>query len=464
MALGKNNKFIWLGVIAVLLQFTILLCVMPELASRLHHSYNQEIVADGYDQLAANLAAGHGYRFYPETARTLAREPGYPLLLAGLLLVFGSGLIVVKLTNLILALITAWVTLRMAAKLSTDTLPRDTLLFASPPLLFLFHPGTLIAESRGGVEIVFACLVVLVLSSIYRAIESNHWVDYALSGFLLGVTVLVRSTPILFPFFLCMYLLVFERRTPRIVICKNISVMVVAMFIVLSPWIIRNYELAGKFIPTSSMLGVSAQAGQYIGEYLFEGKPFWLLDREAARERDRLAAQMGYQFEDGANGYYQTFYRTQDEIKFSNYLFNRVIDQYRRYPLLLVRCLGQNMFNFWFAGKTWMATAVNALLQIPYLVLAIVGVVVGLRNNESRVIGPVVLFVGYLMLVHLPILCQARYSIPLVPLLSIPCSIGLFSIRKMVLQGRMLRSSNSVGVRADLTGIREGGSAKVTGQ
>ncbi len=48
--------------------------------------------------------------------------------------------------------------------------------------------------------------------------------------------------------------------------------MVLAMMAVLSPWITRNYFLTGKFIPTASVLGVSAQAGQYIGKHQFEGK------------------------------------------------------------------------------------------------------------------------------------------------------------------------------------------------
>ena len=232
--------------------------------------------------------------------------------------------------------------------------------------------------------------------------------------------------------------------------------MIMAMLAVLSPWIIRNYKLTGKFVPTSSVLGVSAQAGQYIGKHLFEGKPFWLLDREAAHERDRLATQMGYQFEDGEKGYYQTFYKSEDEIKFSSYLLNGVIDEYRRSPVLLIRCLGQNILNFWFAGKTWMATAVNALVQLPYLAFAFVGVVVGFRNRESRVIGPLVLFIGYIMAVHLPILSQARYSIPLIPFLSILGSIGLVEVQKRLLQKRIISESDPVeNVRDGFTSIGE---------
>ena len=58
----------------------------------------------------------------------------------------------------------------------------------------------------------------------------------------------------------------------------------VMILTMIASWIARNYMLTGKFIPTGSVLGVSAQAGQYIGKHQFEGKPYWILDREAARE------------------------------------------------------------------------------------------------------------------------------------------------------------------------------------
>jgi hypothetical protein len=444
MSQRLKYRLLWLGILTVIVHVVVLVYVMPKVGVRLHSSYNQDRFADGYDELAANLAAGNGYRFYPETARTLMREPGYPMLLAGLRLMFGSSLAVVKLTNLTLVFVTAWLTMRIAMKLSPNALSQNPILPLIAPLLFLFHPGTLIAEGRGGIEIIFALLLTLYLLTVYRAIENNRWHDYAVSGTVLGITVLVRSTPILFPCFLFTYLLLFGQRASRLAIFRNISVMIIAMLTVLSPWILRNYSLTGKFVPTSSVLGVSAQAGQYIGEHLFEGKPFWLLDREAARERDQLAIQMGYPFEDGKEGYYQTFYKSEDEVRFSNYLLGRVITEYRRSPVLLARCLGQNAFNFWFAGKTWMATAVNVVVQLPFLIFAFIGFAGSLKTKQFAVVGPLVLLMGYIVIVHTPILAQARYSIPLVPLLSILASLGLVAALR-----RLNETGMALGVRSE---------------
>jgi 4-amino-4-deoxy-L-arabinose transferase-like glycosyltransferase len=445
-----DNRLIALGALIVIVHAALLFVVMPALSNRLAPSYNQNKFTDGYDDLAANLLAGNGYRFYPDTAKTLMREPGYPVFVAGLWLVFGRSFMVVKITNMILALSTAWLMVRLAEKLPPDVLPRNGLLLLAPPLLFLFHPATLTAESRGGVEIVFALMVTLLLLSLYRAMETDRWWDYAASGIVLGITVLVRSTPMLFPLFLLMYLLLFERRRVAMrTICRNIAVLIVSMLAVLSPWIIRNYSLTGAFVPTASVLGISAHAGQYIGAHIFEGKPMWLLDREASRERDRLAMKLGYAFEDGAQGYYQSFYKSQDEVKFSKYLTGLVAAEYRRSPMLFARCLGQNVFNFWFAGKTWAATAANAVIQLPYLVFALIGMVYSVKNKERAVVPILILFIGYVMAVHLPILAQARYSMPLLPLVSILATVGLVAVRKRSIETTATSTVSFASTRGD---------------
>lgn len=428
MSYWLRNRMIALSLLVVVVHTLLLFLVIPALSSRLAPSFNQERYADGYDQLAESLVAGNGYRFYPDTASTLMREPGYPLFLAGLFSVAGESFVAVKLANMILALATASLIVVLVKRSARDGRTSQPFELAVPPTLFLFHPGILLAESRGGLEILLAFLITLFMVVVCKAIEANRWRDYVLCGIVLGVTVSVRSTLMLYPVFLLFYLLLSKsREASAFNSVRNVAVMVFAMFATLSPWIIRNFALTGKFIPTASVLGVSAQAGQYIDEHLFEGRPLWLLDREAARERDRLAIAAGFRFEDGPLGYYQTFYRTEDELGFSKYLFSLVLDKYERSPLLFARSVGLNIFNFWFSGKTWAATAINAIVQLPYLLLAFAGIV-RKEDRRSKAFWPMSLLIVYVMLVHLPIIAQARYSIPLMPLISILAAGGLTAI------------------------------------
>src|SRR5260370_21407252 len=110
----RSNLLLSLSITAVCVHAALLFWVIPRASDRVTPFYNQNRFLDGYDQLAMNLMQGNGYRFYPDTARTLMREPGYPVFLAGLLLAFGSTFTAVKLANMLLALATAVLMMRVA--------------------------------------------------------------------------------------------------------------------------------------------------------------------------------------------------------------------------------------------------------------------------------------------------------------------------------------------------------------
>lgn len=424
MKRGRSLAMVCLAIAAF--HVSLVFWVLPAVGQRFATEFNEERYTDGYDQLAENIVSGAGYRFYPDTALTLMREPGYPLFLAGIYATLGHGFALVKIANAIFSFLTAFFLLRIAAKLPTGLLPDHGYIRLLAAALFLFHPGVLVAESRGGVESLFGLLLVAFILTVYRANATRRWQDFAVSGAVLGVTVLVRSTPMLFPILFLFYLFMFARGcSSAVALCRNIGVMIVSMMIIISPWVVRNYRLTGKVVPTASVLGVSAQTGQYIGSHLFSGRPWWLLDREASRERDQVARQLGYPFKEGDDGYYQTFYNSQDELKFSANLFHSVIEGYAGAPLLFVRCMIQNIFNFWFAGKTWLATGMNAGLQIPYILLAIMGALRCMKRKEGASIGPMLVLIFTIFALHVAIFAQARYSIPLIPFISILASIAI---------------------------------------
>lgn len=414
-----TSWWVGVGIVIISLHLIFLFVISDAVATHASSPYNQGVFADGYDQLADNLLHGHGYRFYPQTDLTLMREPGYPVFLAGLGFVFGTSFTVIKIANLLMALITAWLLMLLCRRVWDDLLAAYL-----APTLFLLHPGVILAECRGGLEILYGLLTTLLLLLLYKCLESGKWSSYILSGSVLGITVLVRSVPMLFPIFWGGYLLIGERKRMSVVaVVRNIALMVLTMFAFLSPWIIRNYSLTKKFVPTASVLGVSAHAGQYINTHLFQGKPWWLLDREAARERAQLATQAGFQFED--DFYYQTFYQSGDELKFSKYLLDRVVGEYREHPLVFVKCLSMNLVNFWIAGKTWRSTGINLIVQLPYLLLGLLGLRVAIKRGWGKMMAPMLLFMAYTVAVYAPILAQARYSIPLMPFVSIFAAIYL---------------------------------------
>ena len=392
--------------------------VLPLLAHHVRGLYSIEFV-DDYDKLAWSLSQGFGYRFFPDTAPTLTREPGYPLFLGSLFYFFGYSIEVARAANLLLSGLTVLLLYRLASRLFAARW-----IAVLVPALFLLHPGVFVAELRGGVESLFMVLVVAFTMLLARAAQTDRTRDYVLAGLLLGLTTLVRSTALLFPFFLVGYFFFWpERRPSWMKLGGHLLALFAATLLVVSPWMIRNEKVAGVPIPTASVQPVALHAGQYICSHRTFASKFQQLDLDAALFRREFAKAHGLRFK---GGYYQYFYDTQDELAFSRLLSAHVVANYKAQPILLIQCPLENVFNFWFTGKTWTSTALNAVIQLPFLILAILGMRAALRTGAGRSVGVFVLFIVYLMLLHIPVLAQARYSVPLVPFLSLFAALPLY--------------------------------------
>lgn len=417
------NKDIYPGFylvfVVILLKVAILFWIVPGFVEAFPGLYQIGIFPDGYADIAMNLVAGHGYRFYPDSADTLLRTPGYPLLLSALFAVFGKSLLAAKFMNMIFAFLTAWLVIRITA-LITD----NKFILVLAPLLFLFHPAIIFAESRAGIAVVTSLCIVVYIYVQHKAITQQSFRGFFLAGIVLGIATLVRSTPILFPVFLLVYLLLVRPGNFSVqAIFAKMAVMILGVAIVISPWAIRNHSLVEEFIPTMSVLGVSAYQGQYICKHIGSGKGFDVLGQEAAHSRYELAKAQGYDFRN--KGHYQFFFNAKDEVEFSDYLKSRVVQGYVAEPALFVKCALLNSLHFWVTGKSWNATMLNAIVQLPFVVLFLVGAYLVVKQGKIKLIAPILLFMLYFYAVHIPVLAVVRYSVPLIPLMSIFAAVAI---------------------------------------
>jgi hypothetical protein len=69
----RRPKTLWIamGLLTVFVNVLILFVLIPKASGHIRGLYSADQCQDGYDQLATNLAAGNGYRFYPNTAHTV---------------------------------------------------------------------------------------------------------------------------------------------------------------------------------------------------------------------------------------------------------------------------------------------------------------------------------------------------------------------------------------------------------
>jgi 4-amino-4-deoxy-L-arabinose transferase-like glycosyltransferase len=402
---------------AGLLASALLLFVAIPAATEIASSHYALGFADDYDRLAVSLANGEGYRLGPALGETMLREPGYPLFLAGVFSLLGYSIEAARVANLLLAGIAAALLWLLARRIT-----RDRLVAGLAVLLFMLHPAMLIAEARGGVEVLFITAVLGFLLLLYRAVDTDRTALFLISGLALGIAVLIRSTPLLFPIVLGPCLLLVAPAGARIRRLGQCMVLVLGMTAVMLPWIVRNYGLSGHFVPTATVQGVAAQEGQYTCERMPPGQRFQALQREAASQRNARAARLGVPFK---AGYYQYFYSAADELAFNRALTSDTLQHYRSQPGLLARCAGMNLLNFWFLGKNAVATGLNAVLQLPLLALAVAGIVLLHRRYGIAAWALPALLIVYVVSVHAPVIAHARHSVPLLPLLSIFAAAAL---------------------------------------
>lgn len=401
----------------LLVNAVMVLVVVPRLGRALDYSLT---LGDLYDQIAKSLDQGYGYRVEPNMGETMLREPGYPLLVAAVFKVAGYGNQGPRLLCILLAFAAALTLLRLAGKVTGD---KTVALTAA--LLFLLYPGTLIAEARAGNEMPCILGMLLFMLLLYLAEKEGRLVLYAVAGLLLGITALVRGEVLLFPLFLLPYFLITSKGwggRRRALLCM--AVLGAGTVTAVSPWIVRNYLLVHKFVPTATLSGVAAQEGLYTCEHLPEYGSFLLAQRGAGRERAEIARQLGLRFE--GSYYYQVFYTPQDEVEFNSALLQRVSHEYRRDPGVLVGCAASNLlFKFWFLGKTPKATHGNMLMQLPLLALAVGGLIILSKGGLLRNMGMILLYVLYVPIVHAGIIAHARHSMLVASFLFIPVAVFL---------------------------------------
>ena len=402
------------------LKLAFALAIAPRFSDRILPLYGIGR-ADNYHSIAKNIEAGRGYRFTPETSLTLMREPGYPYFLAGLLRVFDNDREPAVIANIIFTSLAALVLSGLAGSLTgVRWVP------VVAPLLFMLHPGVILTELRNSVESLFTLLVLVFLALLLKALRSGRTRVYVEAGFALGIASCVRSTALLFPAFLMVHALILRGGWGALVrAAGRVALVLACALLALSPWIIRNEMLVGKFVPTATVQGIAMQVGEYL--CIHEGeKDMDMLDLDAAQVRNRLAAEQGYRFE---GDYYQFFYDPKDELKFSNALAQQVVQDYSRSPALFARCASENVFNFWFAGKSRAVTLANLCVQLPYLLLALWGVTLEFRRMDRSALTLLLLFVAYTMAVYAPMHAQARYSMVLVPMLSLFAAVPICRFR-----------------------------------
>lgn len=232
----------------------------------LYDARNHASDAHEYDSIAKNLLAGKGYSvgYDADPPLTMNRMPGYPFFLAGIYSISGPSPAAARTVQVLIDMLVCLMIYRFT--LAVQRHSQVALLAAAAYMLhplFWLHAAMLISDS---LSVPFFVLAILVF---YAGTEKADWKSYALSGVLLGIATLIRPTYLVMPLAMLVILLILQPKQ----IVRSVAltaVCSVALMMVLTPWIIRNYNVYHKFLPTVSANGYGfnlfAGAGPNHGE------------------------------------------------------------------------------------------------------------------------------------------------------------------------------------------------------
>ncbi len=185
---------------------------------------------------AKSIAAGHGYSILGHP--TAFFPVGWPAFLAGLFLVTGPSFAAVEALNLVLWSVSGGLVYALGRRLGG----RAVGLLAG--ILVAVAPTMTVYAMRASSEALFIPLLLIVCLLLTSARETPSLRRAAIAGVLLGVAILVRSTAVLLPLVLPLWLLL---RRPRRESWRAALVLASASCLVLLPWAVRNEAVMHSF-------------------------------------------------------------------------------------------------------------------------------------------------------------------------------------------------------------------------
>ncbi len=409
----------------------------------------------GYKRLGDALATTGQFTRYPDSpvfVPEVIRTPGYPAFVAIIYKVAGGGnhLAVAGAQAVVFAglcVLVFFLTLRVAGERAATVAAVMAALFAPFP-----YYGALVVTELWTTLVATAALLVGL-----RAAQDGRLRDFILAGVLFGATTLVRPAFVLLPFFLAIAMPILVRSQRSAGRLRGWAALALTAAITLTPWFAYNAAYLGQFT-----LSPAGGIGRGLWEGAWQGRWPGRLQAELITLADTTAdrAELNGRVRDRAR---QTGLAVEPMLRYVNEWRDiraiwdtptdpmeraraRVVadQEYLRHAVVLIRQdpaghvkrrLTQGAFALWAAEVPIRYSDINQtppiairliwLVQVVLLVLAAWGAIVLARGGHWIEASMLVLPLVYVTGVHLPLLCEARQSLPVKPLVIALAAIAI---------------------------------------
>jgi len=182
-----------------------------------------------YNEIAINMANGDGFSL--GGAKTMFREPAYPFFLFLNYKIFGFNPNVVRIEQFILLFLIIYLTYIISYRIFGILTARFASMAVAGLPIFSIYATDLISE-------IFATFLVVLFAYVFiRSMESQSKGSHWIAGLVFGLLILTKSIFIFLPILILLIYLAKGRKDGL----KNILIFLFVVFIVVSPWVYRNY-------------------------------------------------------------------------------------------------------------------------------------------------------------------------------------------------------------------------------
>lgn len=362
--------------------------------------------ADGYWHLGRAVAHGEDYAVHVPPRRVL-RVPGFPLLLAGCIHLFGDHVFPARCVLAVVGVACCWLTWRLGRRLVMQRVGFwAALLVAVNPL----HVGNsvLILSENWFTFWMLASLLALMNLIDSRKISTDHSRLFdagmagrsALTGGLIAMAVLVKPGFALWLAVAVTAVLLLSKRDLRVRFAQA-AVMVTAFGAMMLPWTARNYNVTGHWVLTSLWSGPSLYDG--LNPHADGSSDMQFFDRD-----NIMSVMTEYEM----NTHYQRL----------------ALQFVQEHPGQTLSLAGHKLVRFLqpvpnSVSAGWAVWAVCGVAGAAFLSFCLVGIRSGILEPTGLVVtlGPFLLF----MVVHMVFVGSLRYRLPTEFPLAISAAVGL---------------------------------------
>jgi 4-amino-4-deoxy-L-arabinose transferase-like glycosyltransferase len=354
---------------------------------------------DRFGILGENLYLGNGFVTVAGDIPTTYKGPLYPLFIAIVsFLMRGYHVWAIQLVHNLLHVLTCYLVYLIAKEL----FQRKTALLAC--VLFGLHPLLLWFLPRIWIETFFTFLTTLTALALVYSLKNPSILTALASGVLLGCMSLTKGVSLFLPFLVApLFALFIQSKRKGMVYALIIFA---SAWLVVLPWTIRNYKLTGRLILVHTSGSVNFIIGDVLVQHLAEHPlSHGVLFEKGHQEVVSLIEKYGLT-------------RSHDsavETRLSAEVFSRV----KGNPSFYVKKILYQAATFWYLGETPLKTVLLILVNVPILVLGLLGIMSYKLGQQEKGMLLLISFVLYFWLIYSAIYAIARFSATIVPVMII---------------------------------------------